>query len=201
MAPGSLHRDGRSRPPHLRAWRDGWRHLRFMLIYSPRWLFLMPGASLTLLGVIVGLALASKAISAFGIAFDVGTQLVAAMATVTGIQMVGFACFTKVFGIAEGLLPEDPRFSKVFRFLTLERGIAAGGIILLVGFGLLIRAVWLWKNAGFGALSYADNLRLLISAVTAIIIGVQIISSSFFMSVLGLKTSQRRPPTPSERAS
>jgi glycosyltransferase involved in cell wall biosynthesis len=192
--PITLHPDGRSRAPHLRAWRDGWRHLRFMLIYSPRWLFLMPGALLTSLGGIVTLALCWKAIRAFGIRFDVGTQFVAAMSIIAGIQMVGFACFTKVFGIAEGLLPEDQRFSNVFRYLTLERGIAAGVAILLVGFGLTIRALWLWKEAGFGTLSYADNMRLLIPAVTAIIIGVQIVSSSFFMSVLGLKTSQRHPP-------
>jgi glycosyltransferase involved in cell wall biosynthesis len=194
--PITLHRDGRSRPPHLRAWRDGWRNLRFMLIYSPRWLFLLPGAVLTALGVIATLALSWRAVNAFGIGFDVGTQLVAAMLIIAGIQMIGFACFTKMFGIAEGLLPEDLRFSKVFRYLTLERGIAAGGAILLAGFGLLLRAVWLWKEAGFGAMSYADNLRLLISAVTAIILGLQVISSSFFMSVLGLKTSSRRPPSP-----
>ena len=194
--PITLYPDGRSRPPHLRAWRDGWRHLRFMLIYSPRWLFLMPGAFLTVVGIIVTLILSWRAIHAFGIGFDVGTQLVAAMLIIAGIQMIGFACFTKAFGIAEGLLPEDLRFSNVFCYLTLERGIAAGAAILLTGLTLLLRAVWLWKEAGFGAMSYADNLRLLISAVTAIILGVQIISSSFFMSVLGLKTSSRRPPSP-----
>lgn len=192
--PITLHPDGRSRPPHLRAWRDGWRHLRFMLIYSPRWLFLIPGLLLSLIGIVATLGLALRPVNAFGIAFDVGTQLVGAMSIIAGIQMVGFACFTKVFGIAEGLLPEDAKFAKVFKYLTLEKGLIVGVGILLLGLVLFGKAIWLWKEAGFGSLSYADNLRLLISAVTAIIIGIQIISSSFFMSVLGLKTSQRRPP-------
>jgi hypothetical protein len=134
--PITLHPDGRSRAPQLRALRDGWRRLRFMLIYSPGWIFLMPGALLKSLGGIVTLALSWKAIDAFGIDFNAGTQLVAAMAVIAGIQMMGFAFFTKAFGIAEGLLPEDRWFSNVFRYLTLERGIAAGGVILKTGFGL-----------------------------------------------------------------
>jgi hypothetical protein len=196
--PITLHPDGRSRPPHLRAWRDGWRHLRFMLIYSPRWLFLMPGMGLVLLGVVAILMLCARPFLAFGIAFDVGTELVAAMSIIAGVQMVSFACFTKVFGIAEGLLPEDRRFAEVFRILTLERGLVAGLILLLTGLGLLGWAVWLWKMAGFGGLSYASNLRLLVPAVTAIVVGIQVICASFFMSVLGLKTGQRCPPAPSE---
>jgi hypothetical protein len=198
--PITLHPDGRSRPPHLRAWRDGWRHLRFMLIYSPRWLFLMPGLALVLLGAGAILLLCARPFLAFGIAFDVGTELVAAMSIIAGVQMVSFACFTKVFGIAEGLLPEDRRFAEVFRVLTLERGLVAGLILLLAGLGLLGWAVWLWKMAGFGGLSYASNLRLLVPAVTAIVAGLQVICASFFMSVLGLKTAQRNPPAPSEPA-
>jgi hypothetical protein len=198
--PITLHPDGRSRPPHLRAWRDGWRHLRFMLIYSPRWLFLMPGLALVLLGAGAILLLCARPFLAFGIAFDVGTELVAAMSIIAGVQMVSFACFTKVFGIAEGLLPEDRRFAEVFRVLTLERGLVAGLILLLAGLGLLGWAVWLWKMAGFGGLSYASNLRLLVPAVTAIVAGLQVICASFFMSVLGLKSAQRNPPAPSEPA-
>jgi glycosyltransferase involved in cell wall biosynthesis len=198
QTPITLHPDGRSRPPHLRAWRDGWRNLRFMLIYSPRWLFLIPGVLLMSLGGIATLALSFQAINVFGIGLDIGTEFVAAMSIIAGIQMTGFACFTKVFAIAEGLLPEDPKFANVFRYLTLERGIAAGGAILLAGAGLMIRALWRWEEAGFGHLSYADNLRLLIPGATAVIIGVQVISSSFFMSVLGLKTSSRHPPAPAE---
>lgn len=189
-----LHPDGRSRPPHLRAWRDGWRHLRFMLIYSPRWLFLVPGMLLTIFGTLSAFLLWLAPREIFGIAFDAGTQLVASMSIIAGVQIVGFACFTKVFAIAEGLLPEDPGFSRVFRFLTLERGVTLGIVVLLSGAALLGNALWKWKLVGFGDLSYAENLRLLIPAVTAMVVGLQIVFSSFFMSVLGLKTTRRHPP-------
>jgi glycosyltransferase involved in cell wall biosynthesis len=192
--PITLHPDGRSRPPHLRAWRDGWRHLRFMLIYSPRWLFLVPGLVLTLLGSLAAIFLVSAPREIFGIAFDVGTLLVASMAIIAGVQMVGFACFTKAFAIASGLLPNDPQFARVFRVLTLEKGVLAGGVILLGGLALFARAIWIWKEAHFGQLSYAENLRILTPAVTAAVVGLQVIFSSFFMSVLGLSTTERHPP-------
>lgn len=191
--PITLHPDGRSRPPHLRAWRDGWRHLRFMLIYSPRWLFLAPGLFLILLGTIGALLLWLAPREIFGIGFDVGTQLVASMSIIAGIQIIGFACFTKVFGIGEGLLPEDEGFSRVFRFLTLERGVTIGLAVLMVGALLFGNAVWNWKIAGFHGLDYAENLRLIVPAVTAMVVGLQIVFSSFFMSVLGLKTTHRHP--------
>ncbi|MDR3405652.1 MAG: glycosyltransferase family 2 protein [Chthoniobacter sp.] len=194
--PITLHPDGRSRPPHLRAWRDGWRHLRFMLIYSPRWLFLVPGLFLTAIGTASTLLLSVSSIRAFGIVFDVGTQLISAAAIICGAQMVSLACFTKVFGIAEGLLPEDHKFAQVFRYLTLERGIVAGLLLVVTGLGLLGRALWLWKAVRFGQLAYADNIRLLIAAATALCVGMQIVGSSFFMSILGLNTTQRTPPTP-----
>jgi hypothetical protein len=192
--PITLYRDGRSRPPHLRAWRDGWRHLRFMLIYSPRWLFLVPGIVIATLGLIATTFLCWAPRELFGIAFDVGTLLVASMAIIAGIQLVSLACFTKVFGIASGLLPQDRQFAKAFKLLTLERGLAIGLLIFLFGAGLLIRALSVWQAARFGALSYPDNLRMLTPAVTAIIVGLQIISSSFFMSVLGLNTTEHHPP-------
>jgi hypothetical protein len=196
--PITLHPDGRSRPPHLRAWRDGWRHLRFMLIYSPRWLFLIPGLVLTAIGAIITLLLCRGPLVAFGVTFDAGSQLMGAACAICGVQMVAMACFTKVFGIAEGLLPEDPRFARIFRYVNLELGIIAGLILILTGLGLLVRATWIWKGVGFGMLSYSDNLRLLVPSATALCIGVQTIASSFFMSVLGLNTAQRTPPAPKE---
>ena len=196
--PITLRPDGRSRAPHLRPWRDGWRHLRFMLIYSPRWLFLVPGLFLATVGATVTLLLAWHPIRAYGIGFDVGTQLVGAAALTFGVQMVSFAYLTKVFGIAEGLLPADRRFARIFRYVTLERGIGAGLLLLLAGSALLGRAFYLWEAADFGSLSYAANLRLLVPAITALSVGAQIMASSFFLSVLGLKTSQRTPPAPEE---
>jgi glycosyltransferase involved in cell wall biosynthesis len=193
--PITLYKDGRSRPPHLKPWRDGWRHLRFMLIYSPRWLFLVPGLVLCLAG-FAGANLTFWApFKMGGVVFDAGTLMVACMCMIIGVQFVALACFTKVFGIGEGLLPDDPKFNGAFRFFTLERGILLGTAILLLGFGILLRALWIWKQADYGSLDYSHNLRRLIAAATLIVLAIQTISSSFFMSVLGLKTSNRRPPS------
>ena len=192
--PITLHKDGRSRPPHLKPWRDGWRHLRFMLIYSPRWLFFMPGMLLFAAGFIVAILTYWVPFKVGGVVFDVGTLMVAAMWMIIGVQFVALACFTKVFAIAEGLLPEDPRFSNAFKYFTLEKGICLGAAILVTGAVILLRALWIWHEAGFGSLDYAQNLRRLIPAATLIVLGIQTISSSFFMSVLGLKTISRKPP-------
>jgi glycosyltransferase involved in cell wall biosynthesis len=192
--PITLHKDGRSRPPHLKPWRDGWRHLRFMLLFSPQWLFLAPGICLSALGILFAAALSLENIQIGGVAFDVGTLVVACMTVIIGFQLVAFAFFTKVFAIAEGLLPDDPKFSRAFKFFNLEKGILIGLAILLAGIVLSVRAVWIWKLAGFGELSPEENLRRLIPAATLIVLGIQSIFSSFFMSALGLKTSSRKPP-------
>jgi glycosyltransferase involved in cell wall biosynthesis len=193
--PITLHPDGRSRPPHLKPWRDGWRHLRFMLIYSPRWLFLAPGLVLSVLGAMVSCALSVQNISIGGILLNVGTLMMACMAVVVGFQLVAFAFFTKVFAIAEGLLPDDPKLKRVFQTFTLEKGLVAGLLVLLAGLGLFLRALWLWKQAHYGLLpSTEENLRRLIPAGTLMVLGIQAIFSSFFMSVLGLKTLKRQPP-------
>lgn len=192
--PITLHPDGRSRPPHLKPWRDGWRHLRFMLIYSPRWLFLVPGLVLGVMGGGVGVVLTLAPIHLGHIVLSTGTLAVAGASVVVGVQLVAFAFFTKVFAIGEGLLPQDPKFSRVFRAFTLEKGICLGLAILAVGLGLLLHAAWIWKQAGYGMLSYGENMRRLIPAVTLIMVAVQICFSSFFLSVLGLKTDTRQPP-------
>jgi glycosyltransferase involved in cell wall biosynthesis len=193
--PITLHPDGRSRPPHLRPWRDGWRHLRFMLLYSPRWLFLAPGLLLSALGIIFAAALSVNDIKIGGVELNVGTLMMACMAVVVGFQLVAFAFFTRVFAVAEGLLPEDPKLARVFKIFTLEKGLAAGLAVLLAGMILLLRALWLWQQAHFGLLpSMEENLRRLIPAATLMILGIQGVFSSFFMSVLGLKTVSRRPP-------
>jgi len=192
--PITLHPDGRSRPPHLKPWRDGWRHLRFMLLYSPRWLFLMPGLLLSSLGIVFSAALAFKDIQVGAVHLDVGTLMMACMAAIIGFQLVAFAFFTKVFAIAEGLLPDDPKLAGIFNVLTLEKGLVAGILISLTGLFCLLHAVWLWRQVSYGELSYAENLRRLIPAATLLILGIQTIFSSFFMSVLGLKTVTRKPP-------
>jgi glycosyltransferase involved in cell wall biosynthesis len=192
--PVTLRPDGRSRPPHLKPWRDGWRHLRFMLLFSPRWLFLAPGIFLSVIGIIFAVALSLNNIKIGGIAFDVGTLAVACMTVIIGFQLIAFAFFTKVFAVAEGLLPDDPKLSRLFKIFTLEKGILAGLFILSAGIILLACLIWIWRQTGYGELSPEKNLRRLLPAVTLIVLGIQIIFSSFFMSVLGLKTTSRKPP-------
>ena len=185
--PTTLSVDGRNRPPHLRSWRDGWRHLRFLLLYSPRWLFLYPGLLLMLIGTMVSgwLLVGPRVVD--GITLDVHTFLYAAIAIVIGYQTVIFAIFTKVFAITEGLLPEDPRLKTLFRYIKLETGILAGALMLATGIGLSIYALSFWSATSFGPLDPSRTLRLVIPAVTAIALGLQTVLSSFFLSILGLE--------------
>ncbi len=192
--PITLHPDGRKRRPHLRPWRDGWRHLRLMLIFSPRWLFLIPGLSLCLAGTVVGGLTYYHPFRWGAAVFDVGTLAVACAWIIIGFQFISLGCFTKVFAIAEGLLPDDPKFSRVFRYLNLERGIVAGLALMAAGLAMLGHSVLVWRRQDFGTLDYGQNLRRLIPAATLLVMSVQTISSSFFMSILGLKTKTRRPP-------
>lgn len=192
--PITLHKDGRSRPPHLRPWRDGWRHLRFMLIYSPRWLFLVPGLLLAGLGALAAAIIYAQDVRMGTVHFDAGTLAVTCSAVVVGVQLIAFAAFTKVFAIGEGLLPSDPRISQALKIGTLERGLILGALLLLGGIGLFSWSVWLWSQTGFGSLSYPENLRRVIAATTLMVLGSQVIFSSFFLSVLGLRTGTRKPP-------
>ncbi|HJT26866.1 MAG TPA: glycosyltransferase family 2 protein [Pyrinomonadaceae bacterium] len=185
--PTTLSVDGRNRPPHLRSWRDGWRHLRFLLLYSPRWLFLYPGLLLMLIGTVASgwLLVGPRVVD--GITLDVHTFLYAAIAIVIGYQTVIFAIFTKVFAITEGLLPEDPRLKTLFLYIKLETGILAGVLLLAAGIGLSIYALSFWSSRSFGPLDPSQTLRLVIPAVTLIALGLQTVLSSFFLSILGLQ--------------
>jgi glycosyltransferase involved in cell wall biosynthesis len=185
--PTTLSPDGRSREPHLRSWRDGWRHLRFLLLYSPRWLFFYPGALLMLVSLAVGLWLLPGPRTLGNVTFDIHTLLYAAAALVTGFQAVNFAVFTKIFGVTSELLPPDDRLEKLFKYVTLESGIVVGLTLFLGGLGLSIYAVSDWGVHSFGTLDPTKVLRLVIPAVTAMMLGSEIVLSSFFLSVLGLK--------------
>jgi glycosyltransferase involved in cell wall biosynthesis len=185
--PTTLSPDGRGRPPHLRTWRDGWRTLRFMLLYSPRWLFLYPGTALIVAG-IAGCAWLLPGPKLFhGIQFDVHTLLYAFVSVLLGFQLVAFAVFAKVFAISEGLLPEDPRLSRAFRYLTLETGLVAGGLLAAVGLAGSVLAVSDWAGKSFGRLDLDQMLRVVMPSVFAITLGVQTICGSFFLSILGLR--------------
>lgn len=185
--PTKLSPDGRSRPPHLRSWRDGWRHLRFLLLYSPRWLFMYPGALLMLLGLIVTIWLLPGARAIGNVTFDVHTLLYSSLAIIIGFQAVNFAVFTKIFAVSEGLLPEDARLSKVFRYINLEVGLIAGATLLLAGALSTIYAFSSWSAQSFGPLDPAHTFRIVIPSVTLITLGFQATLSSFFLSILGLR--------------
>jgi hypothetical protein len=185
--PITLHPDGRqSHGPHLRTFRDGWRTLRFFLMYSPRWLFLAPGAILILLG-LVGYGLGMPGVTLDGVRLDVHTLLFASVAILCGYQSVLFAVFTKVFAIAEGLLPPDPRLDRLVERVNLERGVLAGAAALAVGLFLLLVAVNQWRLRHFGNLDSIHTMRWVIPGATLTALGFQTILSSFFISILGMR--------------
>jgi hypothetical protein len=182
-----LHKDGRRRPPHLRRWRDGWRHLRFMLLFSPRWLFLYPGLALMAFGALVAgwLLPGGHRVGPFG--FDVNTLLVASALGTVGYQLVVFAVFSKVYAIQAGYHPPNPTLTTLYRYITLEVGLVAGFLMAAVGFLVLAVAAWHWETVGFGALDPGRSLRLVVPATTLLSIGVETIFASFFLSILGIE--------------
>jgi len=185
--PTTLSPDGRSRPPHLRTWRDGWRHLRFLLLYSPRWLFLYPGLLLILLGLGVGAWILPGPRTMGRVTLDIHTLLYAGLAILLGFQAVAFAAFTKIFAISQGLLPEDPQLTKLCRFLNLEGGLALGGMLVLYGLVGSVSALSDWSSRSFGPLEPTRTLRMIAPAILSLALGCQIILASFFLSVLGLR--------------
>lgn len=188
--PITLHPDGRkAHAPHLRTVRDGWRTLRFFLIFSPRWLFLAPGFVLALLG-LAGYAVALPGLTIAGVTFDAHTLLFSSLAILMGYQSILFAIFAKTFAISEGFLPKDPRVDRFFKIIYLERGLALGTVVFLAGLILLGAAVLQWKSTHFGRLDYAVTMRWVIPGATLTALGFQTVLSSFFVSILGMK---RRP--------
>jgi hypothetical protein len=181
-----LYKDARGRSPHLRSWRDGWRHLRFMMLMTPRWLFLVPGVVLFLLGSVAAALLIPGPVYVGRAGFDTTTLLVACMVLLLGFQIIVYALFSRIFAITEGLLPPDRELARASRFVSLEGGLLAGALFTLGGLGLLIYATLIWREHGYGPIDYSSNQRLAIPAVTAIILGIQIIFSSFFLSILGM---------------
>jgi len=185
--PITLHPDGRvTRRPHLRTFRDGWRTLRFFLLFSPRWLFLMPGLTLIASG-IIGYVLALTNARIGPATLDVHTLLVASLAIICGQQSVGFALMTKLFAVGEGLLPRDRRVDRLLRIFNLERGLAAGVIAGLAGLTLISVAVARWVGVDFGPLDYRATMRWVIPGVTLAVLGVQTALASFFFSILLLR--------------
>lgn len=178
----------RTRSAHLRTFRDGWRHLRFYLLYSPRWLFLLPGIALLLLGAL-GYALGMPAARVRGAELDVNALLFSSLFVVLGYQSILFAVLTKAFGVAQGLLPSTKQVERFFHLFNLERGLIAGAAVTLLGLALLIAVLVRWWGADFGPLDYRVTLRLSIPGVMFTSLGVQTVLFSFFASILGLRRS------------
>jgi glycosyltransferase involved in cell wall biosynthesis len=185
--PITLHPDGRkAHKPHLKTFRDGWRTLRFFLMYSPRWLFLYPGLFLIVLG-LVGYGLAMPGITAGGISFDAHTLLFSSLFALLGYQSILFAVFAKTFAISEGLLPENQRMNRFYEIVNLERGLLLGAAMLLFGVILLLAAVNQWRIHNFGQLDYAHTMRYVIPGFTLTALGFQTVLSGFFVSILGMR--------------
>lgn len=182
--PTSLSPDGRTRAPHLRPWRDGWRHLRFMLLYSPRWLFLYPGLLLMIAGFLIGTWLLPQPRTVGNITFDIHTLLFAAVGILIGFQGVLFAIFSKTFAITEGLLPPDRKMDKVFRAFNLEVWLALGALLVAAGFGGAVHGVMFWETRAFGALVPTHVMRVAIPSGLSLAMGCQLILSAFFLSLL-----------------
>jgi glycosyltransferase involved in cell wall biosynthesis len=192
--PTTLAKDGRSRPPHLHTWRDGWRHLRFLLLFSPRWLFFLPGLFLLVAGLVIGAIVAPHPFKVGSVTFDVDTLVGASAMVVIGFQSVLFWLFTQVYAGAEGFLPEEPKVQRLLGKLSLERGLILGAAIGLAGLAGLIFSVAYWHGKGFHQLNYEHSLRLMIPSVTALIVSCQVILGTFFLSILGIRHT-RHPAT------
>ena len=186
--PTTLSPDGRSRPPHLRSWRDGWRHLRFLLLFSPVWLFFYPGLIMLLFGTAAMAWLLPGQQSAAGIAFDVNTLVFAAASIVCGFQAIVFYMLAKTYAIRSGLLPENELVARLQAVLGLEIGLIAGSTAVLAGLSLATYALGAWGTKSFGRLDPEESLRIVVPSATLLIVGLQIMFSSCLLSILQLDT-------------
>jgi hypothetical protein len=184
--PATLAPDGRSRPPHLRTWRDGWRHLRFLLLFSPRWLFFYPGIVTFFLGLLISLWLLPGPQTLGRWTFDVDTLTYSLGLVLIGAHISVFAVSARVFGTQEGFLPPNPKFERIFNYINLEVGLVFGATLLLIGLVILGYAIHIWHGADFGDLSPQRMLRLTLPSATCFMLGVEAIFGSFFLSLLGM---------------
>jgi glycosyltransferase involved in cell wall biosynthesis len=185
--PTKLSKDGRTRAPHLNTWSDGWRHLRFLMLYAPNWLFLFPGILTFIIGLTGLMLLIKKPMVINDITFDVHTLLYASSLMLIGFQFILFYALTKIFAVENKLLPKSNRYQKLFKFLNLESGLIVGFLLLATGILLSYFGFSSWKSTGFGQLNISTTLRTIIPAVMSLQLGIQIILFSLFFSVLGLK--------------
>jgi len=185
--PTTLKPDGRSRSPHLRTWRDGWRHLRFLLMYSPRWLFFYPGVVLTVIGLILSLWLVGGERHIGRLSFDVDTLAYSLGMMLIGTQAVIFAMSAKLFGTREGFLPVNETFEKGLEKISVESGLIAGVLLMLAGIAIAIFAVAQWHMAGFGRITATHMLRLTLPSASMLMLGVEAVFASFFLGLLQIR--------------
>ncbi|MGH3248833.1 MAG: glycosyltransferase family 2 protein [Trebonia sp.] len=191
--PTNLAKDGRSRPPHLRTWRDGWRHLRFLLLFSPRWLFFITGLVLLVVGLGLGAAVATGPLAIGGVSLDVDTLVACGACVDIGFQAVLFWLFTQVYAGSEGFLPAEPKVQTLLGKLSLERGLLTGAAVGIAGLVGLIFSLTYWQGHAFGHLNYEHALRLMVPSVTALVLSCQLILGTFFLSILGVKQTRHVP--------
>ncbi len=191
--PITLYPDGRSRAPHLRSWRDGWRHLRFLLLFSPRWLFLYPGLCITALGLAAMTWLLPEARVVGAVTFDIHSLYYAALAVVIGYQSVQFWMFATIYGVNEGLLPPPGSYRKIARMMSVEAGLIGGTFLIVLGLALGAYAFGSWEQESFGALIPSRTLRYVVSSGTAILLGLQTIYGAFFVSILAIRSVRGQP--------
>jgi hypothetical protein len=180
---------GRSRPPHLRAWRDGWRHLRFLLMMSPRWLMLYPGLCLITIGALAELAILRGPVVIRGVGFDIHTMLYAAGAAILGVQLVLFSLVARSVGVLKELLPVTPRFANFLRIFSLERGIALGLALAGSGLALAVYSVVSWAHTRLSALDPVTMMRVAIPSVTLMLAGAEILFASFLIGFMDVRAS------------
>ncbi len=188
--PTTLSPDGRDRPPHLRSFRDGWRHLRFLLMYSPQWLFLYPGLLLAALSGIASAALFFKRVDIGVRFFDFHSFILAGALLLVGINMISFAGITRVFAYNFDLLPDRPRIFNLLKYFSLETGILAGLLLTLSGIGLILYAANLSLAPGFEVIGFDKSIRLVFGGSLLTVIGAQVIFTSFVLSMLGLNPKE-----------
>ena len=185
--PTTLGPDGRGRAPHLRSWRDGWRHLSFLLLFSPRWLFLYPGIALLMLGVGLTAALYFQPLEIFGAGLDIHSMLYASAAGLLGMQLCLFALFARLSAQNAGLLPRAPALVRLLRTVTLERGLLGGLGLAFIGFAWSAAAFWQWRDAGFGALDPRIVMRETIPAAALMVGGMELTLASFLLHLINWK--------------
>jgi glycosyltransferase involved in cell wall biosynthesis len=190
--PTTLKKDGRSRPPHLRSFRDGWRHLRFLLLFSPRWLFLYPGVALLWLGLVVGSLLLRGPIEIGGVSFGVHTLLVASLCVIMGTQSIAFAIIGRRFASRYGFIPRSDVYDRLLESLTLERILLVAVLLMLGGLAAMGWGVLEWARREFGPLTSTNTLRAVILAMTALVTGFQLMMSAFMSSMINIPIYERR---------